>query len=135
MRQPKQMDELVYHTMRESPDGSVRAWVFKEHCPECKKGLMGKPRDSKTGKAKIRAKDYVCPDCQYTVGKEEYEDTLTACVAYTCSCKYSGEIEIPFKRKKVKRFDEDAGKDKTVEAVVFLCEGCGEKILITKKMK
>jgi uncharacterized CHY-type Zn-finger protein len=136
MRQPESMTECVYFTNRQVEGGMIRAWVFKEKCPECDDGLMGKPRDEKTGKAKIRAKEYVCPNCKHTVEKQPYEDTLTACVDYTCPhCQKSGEIEIPYKRKKVKFYDEAAGKDKSADALQFKCEHCGEKINITKKMK
>ena len=87
---------------------------------------MGKPRDPKTGAAKIRAKEYVCPECNHTVEKIEYEDTLTANIAYTCPhCKNQGETTTPFKRKSFEG----------VKAIVFLCEKCKQKIPITKKMK
>ena len=136
MREPEGMDECVYFTNRGIGDGNVRAWVFRELCPKCKKSFMGKPKDPKTGKAKIRSDEYTCPSCNYTVEKQAYEDTLTICVDYICpKCKNQGKIEVPYKRKKVKRFDEEEGKDKTVDAVLFLCQKCNEKIFITKKMK
>ena len=97
---------------------------------------MGKPRDPKTGKPKIRAEEYVCPECSYTVPLEAYEETLTINVQYTCpKCSHHGEIELPYKRKKVKVFDEEDQKEKTVDAVQFQCQYCSEKINITKKMK
>lgn len=87
---------------------------------------MGKPKDPKTGSTKIRAKEYVCPECNHTVEKTEYEDTLTASIAYTCPhCKHQGETTTPFKRKSFEG----------VKAIVFLCEKCKQKIPITKKMK
>ena len=87
---------------------------------------MGKPKDEKTGKPKIRAKEYVCPECGHSEEKKEYEETLTAEIKYTCpKCGNEGEIEIPFKRKKIDGTD----------ALVFNCQQCNEKILITKKMK
>jgi len=135
MREPKNMDECVYMTNRFIGDkGSVRCWVFREKCPKCGKGLMGKPRDE-TGKIKIRAKEYVCSECGHTAGKE-YEDTLTASIAYTCSkCEHAGEIELPFKRKKMKMFDEQKQKNVTVDALQFACQKCSEKIYVTKKLK
>jgi predicted RNA-binding Zn-ribbon protein involved in translation (DUF1610 family) len=133
LRQPESMEECVYFTRRLKP--AVVAWVFKEKCPKCKKALMGKPTDSK-GKVKIRAKEYACPDCGYTAEKQAYEDTLTANIQYTCpKCNNSGEIQIQFKRKKVKIFDEEEGKEKTGDALQFQCQKCGEKINVTKKMK
>jgi predicted RNA-binding Zn-ribbon protein involved in translation (DUF1610 family) len=122
---PDSMEELVYWTSRAVGDGYVKAWVYREDCPECGKALMGKPRDNK-GKVKIRATVYECPECHYKVGKQEYEDTLTANVLYTCpKCKFEGEIQIPYKRKKFQGAD----------SLVFACEKCKEKIPITKKMK
>ena len=86
LRQPKSMDECVYFTRRDvGKKGKMTAWVFREKCIKCKKELMGKPRDEKTGKPKIRAKEYECPACHYSVEKEEYEDSLQCCVEYTCS--------------------------------------------------
>lgn len=126
LKQPESMDELVYFTKRQIGDGRAKAWVFKELCDKCGKAMMGKPVDAKTGKVKVRAKEYVCPECGNTVEKKEYEEGLMANVDYVCpACKYEGEIQIPFKRKKVKGTD----------ALVFKCEKCGEKIAITKKMK
>ncbi|OYT32822.1 hypothetical protein DRJ22_00375 [Candidatus Woesearchaeota archaeon] len=126
LRKPKSMEECVYYTKRDIGKGKVTAWVFRGKCPKCGKGLMGKPKDPKTGQPKIRAKEYICENCGYTVPKQEYEETLTANIEYTCPhCSYSGEKQIPFKRKKVKG----------VDSLVFECDKCGKKILITKKMK
>ena len=125
LKQPESMEELIYFTRREMDGGKVVVWVSKEMCPKCGKGLMGKPRGS-DGKVKIRAKEYECPECKHIVEKGEYEDTLTASITYTCpGCKHEGEIEIPFKRKKVKG----------VNALRFKCEECGYDIIVTKKMK
>lgn len=130
------MEELVYFTNRKVGDGNIMAWVYKKDCPKCGKALMGKPKNEKTGKAKIRANEYVCPECNYSVDKEEYEETLTLEVKYTCpKCKHQGEIGVPFKRKKTKIFDEEKQKKVTADAIVFECENCGEKIAVTKKMK
>lgn len=136
LRFPDSMDECIYFTRRNIDKGNAVAWVFKEKCPKCKKALMGKPKDEKTGKVKIRAKEYVCPECGYTVEKGEYEDTLTVNIQYTCPhCGNKGEAQESFKRKKVRVFDEEEQKKKSIDAIKFQCEKCGEDILITKKMK
>ncbi|MEM4242563.1 MAG: hypothetical protein QXM31_01550 [Candidatus Woesearchaeota archaeon] len=133
LRMPESMDECVYFTRRSKPQ--VVAWVFREKCPKCKKALMGKPKDA-SGKVKIRAKEYVCPECNYTMEKGAYEDTLTANIQFTCpKCGFSGEHQMPFKRKKIKIFDEEEGKEIMADALVFNCPKCGEKIAVTKKMK
>lgn len=138
IKEPESMDELVYFTMRdlEGGKGNVKCWVYKGKCPKCKKGTMGKPRDEKTGKVKIRAKEYVCPECNYTVEKVEYEETLDAQATYKCPhCGNEGAVEFPFKRKKVQLWDEEAQKKKAADAIQFQCEKCKGKINITKKMK
>lgn len=137
LRQPKSMDELVYFTRRILlPDGKAKVWVFREICPKCKKGTMGKPIDPKTKKPKMRAKEYECPECKFTMGEDEYEDTLQANIEYTCpKCKKSGAAHVPFIRKKVTIIDEESGKKARVDAVSFNCEHCGNQINITKKMK
>lgn len=133
LKMPESMDECIYFTRRSKPQAV--AWVFKEKCPKCKKAMMGKPTGP-DGKVKIRAKEYVCPECRHTVEKQAYEDTLTANIQYTCpQCSNSGEIQIPFKRKKVKIFDEEEGKEKMAEALQFQCPKCSQKINVTKKMK
>ncbi len=120
------IEKTVYFTQRKIDGGYAIAWVYRQECPKCKKGLMGKPRDEKTGKIKRRAREYVCPECGNTVEKQEYEETLTANVEYKCPhCGNESSIQIPFKRKTYKG----------VPALVFECEKCGEKIAITKKMK
>ncbi|MEM3127266.1 MAG: hypothetical protein QW331_04340 [Candidatus Woesearchaeota archaeon] len=134
LREPESMDECVYHTIRKTGDASIRAWVFREKCPKCKKALMGK-YDEK-GNVKIRQKEYRCLECGYVEGKDSYENKLMCNIQYQCGkCKNEGEMQVPFKRKKVKRFDEEEGREKMVDAVVFECQKCKEKIYITKKMK
>ncbi len=134
--EPKSMDECVYFTNRILDKGKIRCWVFKEKCPKCEKSLMGKPRDPKTGKPKIRADEYQCPDCKYTLPQQEYEDSLTANIQYTCRhCDHSGELQIPFKRKKVKIIDEVEMKSKMIESLRFQCQKCSKNLDITKKMK
>lgn len=126
LKYPESMDECVYFTSRAVEKGYVKCWVFREKCPKCKKDFMGKPKDEKTGAVKIRAKEYICPACKYTVEKVAYEDTLTANIAYTCPhCQHKGETQTPFKRKTFEG----------VKAIVFLCDKCKQKIPITKKMK
>lgn len=126
---PDSMDDLVYFTKRilgDKDEGKISVWVYRQKCPKCKKSLMGKPKDPKTGRAQIRAKEYQCPDCKYTVGKEEYEDTLEAEAAYTCpKCGNKGEGAVPFKRKKIQG----------VDALKFECSKCKTPIIVTKKMK
>ncbi|MBR9676583.1 hypothetical protein GOV04_00385 [Candidatus Woesearchaeota archaeon] len=127
IEQPDSMEDLVYFTRRKlENDGNVMLWVFKQECPKCHKAQMGKPVNEKTGKAKIRAKEYECPACHYTVEKEEYEEGLTANISYVCPhCKNDSEKQVPFKRKKVKG----------VETLRFECDKCHKTIDVTKKMK
>lgn len=136
LKKPKSMDECIYFTNRSKGKGKTKAWVFKKTCPKCKDGVMAKPRDPKTGKPKIRAKEYVCLKCSFTEEKKEHEESLNACIIYTCpSCVHEGEAEIPYKRKTVQIIDEETGKKSSAKALQFLCEKCKEKINITKKMK
>ena len=128
LKQPESMEECLYFTNRTLEDGkgSIIAWVFRPDCPKCKKAKMGKPVDPKTGKVKTRAKEYVCPECGYTIAKEVLEPTLTLNIKYKCPyCGNEGETTAEYKRKKFKG----------VDAYVFTCQKCNEKIGITKKMK
>ena len=137
LREPESMDECIYFTQRQLGEkGTIKAWAYRGDCPACGKAKMGKPRDPKTGKVKIRAAEYVCPDCGHEVEKKEYEETLTCEAKYTCpACKKEGEGSVPFKRKKVQLINPETGKKKPVDAVQFVCEHCGEKLNVTKKMK
>ncbi|NTV24353.1 MAG: hypothetical protein HGA85_08370 [Nanoarchaeota archaeon] len=120
---PDSMDEVVYWTNRNIDSGKVIAWARRTACPACKKGMMAKP--SEKGKIKIRASYYICTECSHKIDKAEYEDTLTAEIIYTCPhCGFSGETSVPYKKKKTQG----------VEAVIFSCDKCKEKVLITKKM-
>lgn len=125
MREAKSMEECIYFTNRSlDGDGHVKAWVFKATCPKCKKGSMGKPVEK--GKIKIRANEYVCPECGYSEEKSEHEEKLELNIIYTCPyCGHEGETTIGYNRK---RFEG-------VPAYVFVCQACNEKIGITKKMK
>ncbi|MBI2507923.1 hypothetical protein HYV89_03140 [Candidatus Woesearchaeota archaeon] len=136
LKEPASMEECVYFTNRAVGTGKIKAWVFRENCPKCGKGVMGKPKDEKTGKPKIRAEEYACPECSHTIEKQEYEDTLTTNIKYTCPhCSHQGEAQQSFKRKKIQRLNEETGKKETVEAIRFQCEKCRNNIDITKKMK
>ena len=136
LREPKSMDECIYFTNRNVGKGKIKAWAFKENCPECGKGLMGKPRDEKTGKPKIRADIYVCPECNHTVDKQKYEDSLDINIKYACpKCENNDEVKTSFKRKKLQRIDEETGKKETIDTIRFECSKCGEKMDVTKKMK
>jgi hypothetical protein len=132
----KSMDECVYFTNRVLDKGKIKCWVFREKCPKCGNGLMGKPKDPKTGKIQIRAKEFKCPECNYALPEEEYENTLTANIQYTCPyCNHNGELQIPFKRKKVQILDEVEMKKKSIESLRFQCQNCKKNLDITKKMK
>ena len=127
LKEPESMEELVYFTNRNIGDkGHAKVWVFRKECPACKKGIMGKPVDPKTGKVKTRATEYVCQSCGNSMPKKDFEDMLDACVVYTCpECGNQSEKEVPFKRKSVKG----------VMTLRFECDKCGCKIDVTKKMK
>lgn len=136
LKQPKSMDECIYFTNRTIDNGKIKAWVPKELCHKCKKGLMAKPKDPKTGKPKIRADYYECPDCKHTAEKKEYEETLTCNVEYTCPrCNNKDEIQLPYKRKKIQRLNPETGKKQSIDSLRFQCSKCKENIDITKKMK
>lgn len=123
---PNSVDECIYFTNRTIGEGKAICWVKKQLCPKCKKSLMGKPKDPKTGKVQIRAKEYVCPSCKYTIEKTEYEETLTAEVMYTCpACKFKGDASTIFKRKNIDG----------VKTLRIQCSKCKANIDITKKMK
>ncbi len=122
---PDSMNDIIYWTNRAIDKGKAIVWVPKQTCPKCKKATMGKPV-GENGGVKIRAKEYVCPACQYTVEKQAYEETLTANALYTCpSCLKEGEFTGPFKRKNVEG----------VLTFRFSCGSCGASIDVTKKMK
>ena len=125
LKEPESMDEVVYFTRRSlEPKGKIIAWARKVKCPKCKKALMGKPIEK--GKVKIRAKEYVCPNCGYTEEKLEHEKSLEVSIKYVCPyCDNEGEATTPYKRKTWMG----------APAFVFQCSACNEKIGITKRMK
>jgi hypothetical protein len=121
---PNSMEECIYFTNRSIDSGKAIAWVYRKECPKCHKAKMGKPVEK--GKIKIRAKEYVCPECGYTEEKQEHEESLHLEVQYTCPfCGKEGEATTPYIRKTYQG----------VKSCVFECEFCNEKIAITKKMK
>lgn len=123
---PEDMGDLFYFSRREMGTGKAMAWVYRPDCPKCKKAKMGKPVDAKTGKPKIRATEYVCPECGHTVPKEAFEETCQMEIIYTCpECGKEGEATTLYK---LKSFEG-------VKAYVFECSHCGKKLGITKKMK
>ena len=137
LKEPSSMEECVYFTNRVlKNNGKIRAWVFREQCPRCKQGLMGKPLDEKTHRPKIRSEMYECPRCKYSAPIQEYEDTLTISIQYTCPyCSHQDEAQQPFKWKKAKVLDEESGKSATLNLIRFQCSKCSKDINVTKKMK
>src|SRR3989338_2314471 len=125
LKEPESMEELVYFSNRSIGEGKAKVWIERQQCPKCEKALMGKPKGD-DGSIKIRAKEYVCPACNYTVEKQEYEDGLTASIIYTCpNCRFEGEKQISYKRKSIDG----------VQTLRFQCDKCNVYIDITKKMK
>ncbi len=122
--EPESMGDLIYFTRRAIGSGKAMAWVYKKECPECHKAKMGKPVVK--GKVKIRATEYVCPECGFTEEKVLHEESLTLEAKYTCPhCGKEGEGTTEYKRKSFEG----------VKAYIVLCQHCGGKIGITKKMK
>ena len=132
MREPKSMSELVYFTRRKDEFGLVKLWVFREDCTKCGKAQMGKPVDPRTKKVKSRSKEYVCPECNYIVEKEEYEDSLNANIQYTCPEGHSHSKVMPFRRKKITIKDPKTGKSKRKLGIIFNCETCDFEIKVPK---
>ena len=121
---PDTMDDCLYFTNRYIDEGQVTAWVYRKECPKCHKEQMGKPVAK--GKVKTRAKEYVCPACGHTEEKLEHEASLTLEAKYTCPhCGKDGESTCPYKLISFKG----------AKAYIVVCEHCGEKIAITKKLK
>ena len=127
LKTPESMEECLYFTNRSiGENGNILAWVYRKECPKCKKDKMGKPINPKTGRAKPRSLEYVCPGCGYTEEKVEHEATLTLEAKYTCpECGKDGEGSTPYVRKTFKG----------VKAFVIECEHCQAQIPVTKKLK
>jgi len=125
LKEPESMDDCIYFTNRDLGElGWAKAWVGKKKCPKCGKAKMGKPVVK--GKVKIRAKEYVCPECGFTEEKTEHEEGLNVEIQYCCpECEHEGEAKTEFKRKSYMG----------AKAYVFVCGGCGKKLGITKRMK
>ena len=123
---PDDMEKLVYFSRRIINGKLVIAWANKKKCPKCGKALMGKPKDPKTGKIKIRSKEIICPACGYTLPKDEYESGIEVIADYDCPhCGKHGQSTAPYKWK----------TRMGVKTIRFTCEHCGKNIDITKKMK
>jgi predicted RNA-binding Zn-ribbon protein involved in translation (DUF1610 family) len=132
LKLPESMDECVYFTNRsllddkDKPSGKIICWVPRVNCLKCKKALMHKPMDEKTGKYKVRATEYICPSCKNVEQKKEHEARLSANAIYTCpACHKEGEGTVPFARKTYMG----------VKAIVFSCSHCKAPIAVTKKLK
>ena len=126
IKEPESMEDLIYFTNRtlEEGKGKIKAWVYKKLCPQCKKAKMGKPIED--GKVKIRAKEYKCPECNFTEEKVAHEESLNLDAKYLCpSCGKEGEGTAPYKRKNFMG----------VKAYVVECSNCKAKLPVTKKMK
>ena len=119
------MDECLYFSNRYIGEkGHAVAWVYRKLCPKCKKAKMGKPVEK--GKVKMRASEYVCPQCEYTEEKVLHEESLTLEAQYTCpECGKKGEGTTPYKRKAYQG----------ILSYVIECQHCKGKIPITKKLK
>ncbi len=122
---PESTEECLYFTRRSlDNEGSAIAWVYKRDCPECGKSKMGKPVEK--GKVKMRAKEYVCPECGYSEEKQEHEEKSVVEIIYKCPyCGFEGEATTQFKRKTFNK----------KPSYIFECGKCHEKIGITKRLK
>ena len=129
--EPTNVSDCLYFTNRTLGTGKVKAWVFKGFC-SCK----GKMQAVKPASALAKPKEYVCAACGKKVPTKEYEESLPMNIKYICpKCGNSSELQVPYKRKKIKIFDEEDKKEKTADAVQFECGKCKEKMNITKKLK
>ena len=125
LKKPNSVQECVYFTNRTIGEGRAMAWVFRKECPECKKGIMGKPQ-KKNGKNDKKADHYVCYSCGYKESNEQVENSLTINVEYKCpDCGNEGGTTTEYKRKTFEG----------VPSYIFECQKCKKKIGITKKLK
>ncbi len=117
---PESMEECLYFTNR----GDAVAWVYRKECPKCRKARMGKPVEK--GKVRTRAGEYVCPACGYAESKLVHETSLRLEAQYTCpKCGKKGESAGEYQRQNYQG----------VSSYIVICEHCGEKIALTKKLK
>ena len=130
LKMPESTEECLYFTRRSlDNDGSTIAWVYKKTCPKCGKAKMGKPVAK--GKVKIRAKEYVCPECGYIEDLKTHEESCNVEVIYKCpKCGNEGEATTQFKRKPF-----TLANGKKAPAYVFECSKCKNSIGVTKKLK
>ncbi|HIH05401.1 TPA: hypothetical protein HA372_02455 [Candidatus Woesearchaeota archaeon] len=125
LKRPESMDGCFYFSNRIIGEGKATAWVLRPQCSACKKGVLGKPI-KKNGKPDKKANYYECPECKHQETDESLSSTLVVSVGYVCPrCRHSGETTTPYQRKKFQG----------VNAFVFQCQKCNEKIPITKKLK
>lgn len=129
--EPTNVSDCLYFTNRTIGTGKIKAWVFKGIC-----SCNGKMVAVKPASALAKPKEYVCESCGKKVSTKEYEEALPINVKYTCpKCGNLSELQVPYKRKKIKIFDEEDQKERTADAVQFECGKCKEKLNITKKLK
>ena len=128
MKMPESTNECFYFTNRIlENDGSIIAWVYKPKCPECGKGIMGKPINEKTGKVKSRAKIYVCSECNHEVDKDEFDKTLSVEIQYTCPhCGEEGKVH--------GNWDKPAKKSAST-VLKFRCEKCSNLVRVSRMKK
>ena len=126
IKKPESMDECVYFTRRTiDEDGKAMAWVFRKKCEKCNEGVMVKPLN-KRGKPDKKSLYFVCSKCNHEEDNDSVEASFVVNIEYTCPyCKHEGQTTTDFKRKTFKG----------VPSFVFECQGCNEKIGVTKKMK
>lgn len=118
LKEPNSMEECLYFTRRSIGKGKIVAWAYRILCPKCKKANMRKENK--------RDKYYTCPQCEYTEDEKLHESKIKIEVKYVCPfCLFSGETTTEYKRKSFYG----------VQAYIFFCERCKEKLGLTKKMK
>jgi len=122
VKEPESMDDLLYFTRRKlDNDGWVHAWVWRPKSPAG--NPMGKEKDSKTGRPKVRSKMLVDPKTGYEISIDDVN--LQVEIKYKSPHDGSeGETTVPFKWKTYQG----------VKSIVFT-DKAGNKIPITKKMK
>ena len=117
---PESLADCLYFTNR----GYVIAWVYRQECPKCHQGKIGKPIVK--GKVQSKAKEYVCPSCGYREDTATHEASVKLEASYTCpACHQKGESVGEYKRKKLKG----------IPSYIVACQHCGEKMPLTKKLR